>query len=64
MEKAVICFLCLMIGETPGLLRQWVLKPPVPVAKIYLPEVTDKEGHPVLVGYGFSMERPTTMYFG
>jgi len=46
-----------MIGETPDLLRQWVLKPPVPVAKIYLPEVTEKEGHPVLVGYGFGMER-------
>ena len=46
-----------MIGETPGLLHQWVLKPPVPVTEVYLPEVTDKEGNPVLVGYGFSMER-------
>jgi transposase len=46
-----------MTGETPELLRQWVLKPPVTVAEIYLPGVTDKEGKPVLMGYGFSQER-------
>jgi len=47
-----------MTGETPDLLRQWVLKPPVQAAEIYLPEVTDKEGKPLLVGYGFGIERP------
>ena len=47
-----------MTGETPDLLRQWVLKPPVQAAEIYLPEVTDKEGKPRLVGYGFGIERP------
>ena len=46
-----------MTGETPDLLRQWVLSPPVPVAEVYLPDVTDKEGKPLLVGYGLSMER-------
>ena len=46
-----------MTGETPDLLRQWVLSPPVPVAEIYLPDITDKEGRPLLVGYGFSIER-------
>jgi transposase len=56
-EKGCYLFPLPMIGETPGLLRQWVLKPPAPVAEVYLPEVTDKEGNPVLVGYGFSMER-------
>jgi transposase len=46
-----------MTGETPDLLRQWVLSPPVPVAEVYLPDVTDTEGKPLLVGYGLSMER-------
>ena len=46
-----------MTGETPDLLRQWVLSPPVPVTEIYLPDVTDKNGKPLLVGYGFNMER-------
>ena len=46
-----------MTGETPDRLRQWVLSPPVPVAEIYLPDITDKEGRPLLVGYGFSIER-------
>ena len=46
-----------MTGETPDLLRQWVLNPPVPITEIYLPEIVDKEGKPELVGYGFSMER-------
>ena len=46
-----------MTGETPDLLRQWVLSPPVPVAEVYLPDVTDKEGKPLLVGYSLSMER-------
>ena len=55
--KGCYLFPLSLTGETPDLLRQWVLKPPVPVAEIYLPEVMDKEGKPVLMGYGFSMER-------
>ena len=56
-EQGFYLFPLPMTGETPDLLGQWVLKPPVPVAEIYLPDVTDKKGNPVLVGYGFSMER-------
>ena len=56
-EQGFYLFPLPMTGETPDLLRQWVLSPPNPVAEIYLPEVTDKKGNPVLVGYGFSMER-------
>ncbi len=46
-----------MTGDTPKLLRQWVLAPPVPVQEVYLPDVTDKAGKPLLVVYGFSLER-------
>jgi transposase len=46
-----------MTGETPNRLHEWVLNPPVPVAEIYLPDVTDKIGKPELLGYGFSIER-------
>jgi transposase len=46
-----------MTGETPDLLRQWVLSPPISVAEVYLPDVTDKAGKPLLVGYGFGLER-------
>lgn len=46
-----------MTGETPDLLRQWVLKPPVPVNEVYLPDIIDKQGKPMLVGYGFTIER-------
>ena len=56
-QQGLYLFPLPMTGETPDLLRQWVLKPPVASAEIYLPDVTDKQGHPVLVGYGFSLER-------
>ena len=56
-KKGYYLFPLPMTGETPDLLRQWVLNPPVPVTEIYLPEIVDKEGKPELVGYGFSMER-------
>ena len=46
-----------MTGDTPELLRQWVLSPPVSATEIYLPDVLDKEGKHLLVGYGFSLER-------
>ena len=46
-----------MTGETPDLLRQWVLTPPVAVNEVYLPDIIDKQGKPILVGYGFSIER-------
>jgi len=46
-----------LTGDNPALLRQWVLAPPIPVAEIYLPDVTDKPGQPLLVGQGFSLER-------
>lgn len=56
-EQGSYLFPLPMTGDTPALLRQWVLSPPAPAAEIYLPDVTDKQGHPVLVGYGFSLER-------
>ena len=46
-----------MTGNIPDHLRQWVQKPPVSVGEIYLPGIVDKEGKPLLVGYGFSLER-------
>ena len=56
-ERGFYLFPMPLTGDTPDLLRQWVLSPPVANAEIYLPDVTDKQGNPVLVGYGFSLER-------
>jgi transposase len=44
-------------GDTPALLRQWVLKPPIPVEQIYLPEIVDDHGQPRALGEGFVLER-------
>lgn len=44
-------------GDTPILLKQWVLEPPVPPQVISLPEVVDDRGQPCSVGEGFVLER-------
>jgi transposase len=44
-------------GDTPALLRQWVLEPPIPVEQIYLPEIVDDHGQPRALGEGFVLER-------
>jgi transposase len=56
-EQGFYLFPLPMTGGTPDLLRQWVLSPPGAVSEVYLPEITDKQGKPVLVGHGFSIER-------
>jgi transposase len=44
-------------GDTPALLRQWVLEPPVPPQEINLPEIVDEHGQPRPLGEGFVLER-------
>jgi len=46
-----------MTGDTPRLLRQWVLKPPVDPREIYLPEILDAHGQPRCLGQGFGLDR-------
>lgn len=44
-------------GDTPALLRRWVLEPPVSPQEIYLPEIVDEQGQPRPLGKGFVLER-------
>ncbi|NTV59410.1 MAG: IS1634 family transposase, partial [Deltaproteobacteria bacterium] len=44
-------------GDSPALLRQWVLEPPVPPQEINLPEIVDEHGQPRPLGEGFVLER-------
>jgi transposase len=51
-----------MTGDTPRLLRQWVLEPPVLPQEIHLPEIVDDQGQLRCLGKGFVLER--RMAFG
>jgi len=44
-------------GDTPALLKQWVLEPPAPPQEIHLPEIVDDHGQPRALGEGFVLER-------
>jgi transposase len=44
-------------GDTPALLKQWVLEPPVTPREIYLPEIVDEHGQPRALGQGFVIDR-------
>lgn len=48
-------------GDTPTLLKQWVLEPPVPPQDVSLPEVVDDDGQPRALGQGFVLERSMVM---
>ncbi len=44
-------------GDTPALLKQWVLEPPAPPQEILLPEIVDDQGQPRALGEGFVIGR-------
>jgi transposase len=44
-------------GDTPALLKRWVLEPPVSPREICLPEIVDEHGQPRALGQGFVVDR-------
>ncbi len=45
-----------MTGQTPAILRQWVLQPPTPSQPLVRADILDQAGQPSVVGCGFVVE--------
>jgi transposase len=45
-----------MTGQTPTILRQWILQPPTPPQPLVLADILDPAGQPSVVGCGFVVE--------